>query len=479
MRLSQFIERQPKKRRSSRAPGSIATHHVFVPMITAWGAALAGLSLAVLPAVLTARIMMITNLGFLGGSAKWAFAGIAAVLGGALAWMIARALRSRALEGSETITVASAFAKHRVRPINPAAELGSDSLDAPLEKMPFHAQAGNGDGDANGQEQDAPGEAPSRAGRGPTLGELAQRGYDMDAPDKSSDTGDSTDRSEWRFTRRDFQSALIETCEGATCEAAASPQDEPAMPTPPSGSQPAERGAEEAHEGAHERAGTMAEVKIKAPAQADARKAAGRIGAAGATQSWSLTQFRPPVRSNTATPPQSAAQPSSDASVPQQQPPRELDLGEFAQLPNRNAVWVTGEEADRSSAESPAPTAAPAPVPAHSPTRPTQPPHASLPAQGALEKLRRKPPENLSLVEMVERFAAALHERQQAERSRGPQAAPGRDAALAEALKALTLFTERGFDRGSDDASTPAELSETERELRDALAKLQSLRGAA
>ena len=84
---------------------------------------------------------------------------------------------------------------------------------------------------------------------------------------------------------------------------------------------------------------------------------------------------------------------------------------------------------------------------------------------------------------MVERFAVALHDHQEAERANPTsQPSPQRDAALAEALKALTMFTESGIDAdlaalGADKAS--AGLKDTTDELREALAKLQKLRGAA
>ena len=104
----------------------------------------------------------------------------------------------------------------------------------------------------------------------------------------------------------------------------------------------------------------------------------------------------------------------------------------------------------------------------------------------------RIPTSELSLVQMVERFAGALHDHQNSARVRGDFAQNGRDAALAEALKALTLFTESGFDPAGYDIGRGAAghaagasglpegaIDHTERELRQALAKLQSLRGAA
>jgi hypothetical protein len=148
--------------------------------------------------------------------------------------------------------------------------------------------------------------------------------------------------------------------------------------------------------------------------------------------------------------------------------PRELDLAQFAKLPGRNGVWV--EEA--------------------------APQQTGARQQTALEKLRQVPPQKLSLIQMVERFAAALHEHQQGGRaslaknaSHDPSPHPSngqaqRDAALAEALKALTLFTQGGFDqdgfdKGGPESQSPNQVSDTTNELRVALAKLQNLRGAA
>ena len=133
------------------------------------------------------------------------------------------------------------------------------------------------------------------------------------------------------------------------------------------------------------------------------------------------------------------------------------------------------------------------------PERALRPAGAPPVAPSALEKLRQIPTSELSLVQMVERFAGALHDHQNSARARGDLAQNGRDAALAEALKALTLFTESGFDPAGHDIGRGASghaagasghaagasglpegaIDQTERELRQALAKLQSLRGAA
>ena len=156
------------------------------------------------------------------------------------------------------------------------------------------------------------------------------------------------------------------------------------------------------------------------------------------------------------------------APEPEAAPPRALDLSEFAELPGRNAVWVEDVE--------PSPVAAPPPQPAK-PAPPLSVPQ-SVPAPfvvpdpgtAALAHLRATPPEQLSLVQMVERFAAALHDH----RSAAPGSAghnrdlAARDAALAEALKALAALS--GDQPARDAQAEP---------LRDALSRLQGLRGAA
>lgn len=152
-------------------------------------------------------------------------------------------------------------------------------------------------------------------------------------------------------------------------------------------------------------------------------------------------------------------------------PPLELDLEEFGALPGRNAVWVEAGSILGTSPAPDAPALAAAPVapvaePALQAVAPTTP---RPPAPSAIEHLRAVPTSELSLVQMVERFAAALHEHQSAAPGQSAYRADqaGREAALAEALKALAAFS-------PDD--NPAARGEP---LRAALTRLQELRGAA
>lgn len=180
--------------------------------------------------------------------------------------------------------------------------------------------------------------------------------------------------------------------------------------------------------------------------------------------------------------------------------PQELDLAAFAQLPGRNAVWVEEVPAVAPvAAPKPAPEPAQAPAPAAgtepeaeiAPTAPAEParpaaaprlravtpppakPLPPLPGTAALSRLRAVPPGDLSLAEMVERFAGALHEHRNTPRASGLDQADlaARETALAEALRALAAL--------SRTVASPADSAPQDEPLRAALTQLQPRRGAA
>ncbi len=395
MRLKKHIEKQmnqtgTQRARSKARSNSIATHRLFVPILTIWGTAFLGLAIIVLPTSAIDRMTTLSGLGVLGGMAKFAFASIAALFGGGLGFVISAAFRDRTIKEDEKVSIVSAIASRRVQPIDPVIELGSESLDAPIESIPFTA------------EEDG------------VFEELYAEMTDSDA-DSETD----------------------EAREGGTSEAASAEKSAEEA-------EPAEAVAETKISDA-----TYAPANIPIPALGDGTKQP--IGSPASNGSWSLTQFTPESGTE--------SKPEANNEV-QSEKPIALDLGEFAEMPGRNAVWV-----EEQSTQAPVSKQQPRPVPAES----------------ALEKLRQTPTEELSIVQMVERFAGALHNHQQAERARQPKNTVGRDAALAEALKALTLFTERGFDKAPPHGVDVevSNLGQTERELREALVKLQTLRGAA
>ncbi|WP_086607751.1 hypothetical protein [Erythrobacter donghaensis] len=161
---------------------------------------------------------------------------------------------------------------------------------------------------------------------------------------------------------------------------------------------------------------------------------------------------------------------------------RELDLSEFAELPGRNAVWVEEQvqapeapvavsqpEPQPSVAEPAAP--APRPVPQVAALRAVASPPD--PGTAALSRLRSVPASELSLPQMVERFAGALHEHRTTPPARSLSAADlaAREAALAEALKALAAISGPVRDATAHEGEGDP--------LHAALAQLQPRRGAA
>jgi hypothetical protein len=178
------------------------------------------------------------------------------------------------------------------------------------------------------------------------------------------------------------------------------------------------------------------------------------------------------------------AQPSQPAvepavAEPDMPAPRALDLAEFATLPGRNAVWVEDEPADKPLPQAVAediapdtPVATPAEPLVMTP-RPTRigmaPPPRAHPNAAALARLRATPTQELSLAEMVERFAGALQEHRDAAPAKGLDGrdVAAREAALAEALKALASLSGTPSPAPQDNA------------LHDALSQMQSMRGAA
>lgn len=165
-----------------------------------------------------------------------------------------------------------------------------------------------------------------------------------------------------------------------------------------------------------------------------------------------------------------APQPAADMA-----PPRALNLAEFAVLPGRNGVWVEDAPMQPMAATPPPPAAAPPlRLASKDDRRAAPPPH---PSAAALARLRATPPEQLSIVQMVERFAAALHEHREAAPGAAgtPRDIAAREAALAEALRALAALSEAHTAAGPAAAADPV----PGEPLRDALTRLQGLRGAA
>lgn len=131
--------------RPSRARRPLPAHPLFTPVLTIWGALLGGLVTLVLPAGLVLRAAAQIGLGALDGLSQYIVAALGAVAVAAIMLLVGKALTA-ALRKQENTPAIAALAVRRVRTIDPINELGSSSLDAPVEAMPFSAAAPKDEG---------------------------------------------------------------------------------------------------------------------------------------------------------------------------------------------------------------------------------------------------------------------------------------------------------------------------------------------
>lgn len=340
--------KQQRKRgwNSKRLSGTLVANKAFAPILGLWGALLGGLVIMVLPPVLISAATKGTFIATLDMPTQASIAGCIGLTLGTVLFLVAAAKSTEARRSRSSNAIIGAVSR-RVRPIDPVRDLGSRSLDDPIETKPFATPA-------------------------------------------------------WRD----------------------------------------------------------AEVSEPAPAPAAMRN------------------------------PEPQPEPVAAFAVPEQSVPLALDLAQFAELPGRNAVWVE-EPLELSEVAAPAPTPAPTLAPVVAPTgapvaafapmhaasiaelrRAALPPHQ--PGTAALARLRALPPSELSLAEMVERFAGALHEHRAGTPAHALSAEEiaARGSALSEALKALAALSDDFANRAPAD-------DHVQEPLRAALSQLQPRRGAA
>lgn len=371
----------------------LVAHPLFAVGVGLWGALLGGLVVLVVPEAQIEGVTAGSMIATFGVPVKPLLAGGLALLLGLATFGFAAARSSAARRQMNPSTILHAVAR-KVSPIDPARDLGSKSIDDPIETMPFASPAWR-DADIDAAEED---EAAEEDQPLPRFMRARRPEVEPDIEDADEDeTGFTPPPPAWRE---------------------AAPVTEPERPLPRFMTHPLPEAAEAA-----------------APAPAPALRA-----------------------------------------EPEDMP-LELDLASFAQLPGRNAVWV--EEPAPVAVAAPAPVVAPVlksapkPVPAPAARRavPTPPP---VPGTAALSRLRAVPANELSIPQMVERFAGALHEHRAnaAARSLTADELAARETALAEALKALAVLS------GVPAAPVPAP-ADREAPLRAALTQLHPRRGAA
>lgn len=370
MKSGQKVRAQKGKDKPVRKGGlrALVAHVSFAPLVGLWGAALGGLVVMVMPSALIEEATRHTLIATYSTPAQTITACGAAVVFGVLLFAIA-ALKSAEARRKMGRTLVNVVAQ-RMRPIDPVRDLGTKSLDDPLETMPFATPA--------------------------------WRDADIAEPDFAVEP---------EFAR------------------AAAPETEP-EPSP---------------------------IFERTPEPEPEPQPLPRF----------MRQPLPDPEPETAP----IAEAGSSVADPLVSVPQELDLAQFADLPGRNAVWIE-EPAEAAPIAAPVavtPVAVETPVAAKRRQAAPPPP---LPGTAALARLRAMPPSELSIVEMVERFAGALHEHRNSAPVRKLTASElaAREAALAEAVRALAALSA---------ASTPAAPADADEPLRSALSQLHPRRGVA
>lgn len=427
-----------------RNPQPVSAHPLFVPMLALWGAALAGLSVLVLPETMIAQLTRLTQLTALGGLARLVLAAGAGVLGAVALYCLGAALRPRA--ASEPVE-APAPARQRKRGIHRPAQLGSDRHDEEdeLETDEF----------AEDEFEDEFEEH-----------EFEEHELDADELDEDGFDDDEFDDADYAEAAHPNTFADTDADEDEDCEPFAEDYDwlaaDPAhdraeddadssAPAPEPFADPAAppAGAASIGEARKDRAARISQrarrsgskkVELVEALNGHLARKAARMSSLGLE----------PVASLASIGRREEAEPVAG------DPGDHLDLGAFAEI-GQSDTRTAAMRAD---------------------------PGEALNAAG---KLRAVPPQQLSLVQMVERLALALHDHQAAARARPLSGhSPERDVALAEALRTLAMFTDKGFVPGAVPGSgeaaggpTQGPTDATEREMRAALASLQRHRGAA
>ncbi len=391
---------------------SIAAHPFFVPAIAAWGAALCGIAMFMLPASTILAIASPLGLGGLGGLARVILAVLAAVFGAAIARFVASKWQARKTGAS---IVRRSKQADEIDAIDPSQDLGSESLDAPFEEEILEEDA---------SEEDLLVEESFEEGAFDEDADVLELGLEDCTEDLSAQEDnawieghDITDEPQFAPEHADEDRLTLgdEFGEEFGEEPEKQPEDDQS-PFTKLGLSFSRRSKQEFEPAAPKQVELVRAMKGHLARQTEKVEAV-QLGALGVDDAE-----------------------SSDSSAP-----------------------ASPEAAQKAVSPPPRPTGS------------------------AVDRLREVPPHELSLMQMVERFAVALHDHQEAAQAREAAGSPsGREAALAEALKALALFTQDGL-RSDLEAAVAAGKGETDAndqsasqpELQDAMAKLQKLQGAA
>lgn len=413
---------------SRRAP-AIVSHPIFTTALMGWSAVVLGAVVMILPAAMIAQATSLVGLGLIGELSRFIFAVVAAVIGGGIGLTLAKLIRGQdAREDHDYAEFEEAGrdgvarepydlrADMQLDPIDPAKDLGSESFDAPIEAAEYEELG------ARAAQKQAPAPAqPAKSDRNPApgrrraIGKLVQQEAALENDASPLVTPEPTPKGSQSEPIQHAPIIEEDTPEFDPLMGAAAESDLPEAPT-----MPAPKSAQSALDRL---------IEASAPSGASSDE----------TSDMEANEVEPEAHCDT---------------------PVTLDLEEFGALETRDGVWVEGPQ----DAETPQETA---PVEAAKPEvrAPENSQRRANPAvPTALAKLRATPVHDLNMLQMMERFAAALEERKAT-------------AAFAKALKYA-------------DCEPPAQMAPNQQEikaaanresdkLRNALDKLGELRGAA
>ncbi len=468
-----------RKTSSSRGRFPIASHPIFKPALIGWAALVVALVILILPEQLIARFALLTGLSILGDNARYILAVIGGIIGGGIGFALAALVKSSLTRNKAEVaddaetdaqTEFSINEDGDIQPIDPAAELGSASLDAPIEHAQFEEIAGSQELGTEPDSDTVPVEHPIPAeGRRRSLAQIARSEQAPETPDLIiPNYGADENAAETQVQAETYSQPEQDTDVSDTTEQPAEPSKKEAENREPGPWMRSDYDEEATQEAEFDNAETVSaedtsdERKITLPDAAGAQSALDAlIQSSGATSEHEIP----------------SAIEEADGEPESSAPPRSLDLDEFAALPGRNAVWVQ-ETTDGQTEE---PKLEPVPEPATPQTSRSSSANAGI--STALAKLRATPIEELNMVQMIERLAAALEDRKSAIQSNpGTITDPARKHALAEGLKTLSAVAnghKPEIAHLDGNSISENDVEQESEKLRDALDKLADLRGAA
>ncbi|MEL7190208.1 MAG: hypothetical protein AAGK17_11695 [Pseudomonadota bacterium] len=417
-------------RQSGRLP--IASHAIFKPALMGWGALILAAIILILPSSLIERLGMLTGLSILGDSARYVLAAIGAILGAGIGLGAATLVKSATAPKEDSDDqdeieeeVAYQVDSDGVRPIDPNEDLGSASLDEPIEAAEYQEINESPTEQAEPPVEAAPEPTPElKQGRRRGLDQLVRKDEDTPDPDvifpsEGSNTVQKVEAKEPQTVVNELANLGTQADEDNRGAESTEVVENEEIEYPKGAAEDDlknEASGEETMNNSGNNSG-----KLGLP---DAVGAQSALDALYASSTGSVSDADAElVASNEPAPGDEGGSMDDNRETP-----LVLDLEEFGALPGRNGVWVEDGAADETGLSA---------LQAGEDVADTQIPTA-------LARLRATPVEELSMVQMIERLAAALADRK-ATKIADPKHSddPTGRKALAEGLKELSALADK------------------------------------